>query len=378
MTTSTAGGIDCDVHIAVPAMKALLPYLEDHWREIIVLRGMDGLDLTSYPPGAPISCREDWRAPGRRPGTDLERLRRHALDGFGSRHAIAHVLYGAQAVHSEDLAAALCRALNDWVAAEWLSPEPRLRASIVVPWQSPELAAAEIERCAPDQRFVQVQLLVMGDTPLGKRSNWPIYRAAAAHGLPVAVHAGSAYRHAPSAATGWGSYLVEDYAANATAFQGQVLSLLHEGVLSTFPELRFVLAESGVTWLPTLLWRATKTWRALRSEVPWVERSPEELVRDQVRFTLQPFDAPPGGGAELERFLEHLGSDDLLLFSTDYPHWHFDGDGVWPEGLPDSWARKALVDNPLATYPRLREDVMAGPAPGAGRSTTEASEGVTS
>ena len=36
------------------------------------------------------------------------------------------------------------------------------------------------------------------------------------------------------------------------------------------------------------------------------------------------------------RLLEHLGSDDMLLFSSDYPHWHFDGDDVLPDGLPDA------------------------------------------
>ena len=43
----------------------------------------------------------------------------------------------------------------------------------------------------------------------------------------------------------------------------------------------------------------------------------------------------------------------MLLFSTDYPHWHFDGDDALPDGLPERWCSKILVDNPLATYPRL-------------------------
>ncbi len=45
----------------------------------------------------------------------------------------------------------------------------------------------------------------------------------------------------------------------------------------------------------------------------------------------------------------------MLLFSTDYPHWQFDGEAVLPDGLPAPLLQKILVDNPLATYPRLRE-----------------------
>ena len=33
-----------------------------------------------------------------------------------------------------------------------------------------------------------------------------------------------------------------------------------------------------------------KTWRGVRSEVPWVDRRPTELIREHVRLTLQPFD----------------------------------------------------------------------------------------
>ena len=36
-----AGGIDCDIHPAAPDMKALLPYLDDYWRETVVTRGID-------------------------------------------------------------------------------------------------------------------------------------------------------------------------------------------------------------------------------------------------------------------------------------------------------------------------------------------------
>ena len=32
--------VDCDVHPTVPGMQALLPYLDDHWREAVVRRGI--------------------------------------------------------------------------------------------------------------------------------------------------------------------------------------------------------------------------------------------------------------------------------------------------------------------------------------------------
>jgi uncharacterized protein len=351
----TAGGIDCDIHPGVPEMKALLPYLDDYWRENFVLRGIDRInfDMTSYPPSAPLSGRPDWRPVKGIPGSDFALMQRDALDRFGTRFAICNPIHGAQAMFNDDMAAMMCRAVNDWLAKEWLDREPRLRASIMVPAQNVELAVDEIERLAGDPRFVQVLLLVMGDMPLGKRRYWPIYAAAARHGLPIGIHAGSSYRHAPTP-IGWPSYLLADYVSYANGFESALLSLIAEGVFSKFPTLKVVLIESGFTWLPGFLWRVNKTWRGSRTEIPWVDRPPGEIVRDHVRLTIQPVDAPPEAG-QLERLIDQLGSDRLLLFSTDYPHWQFDGDAVLPSAFSGDLLRRVLVDNPHETYPRLTE-----------------------
>jgi predicted TIM-barrel fold metal-dependent hydrolase len=277
-----------------------------------------------------------------------------ALDAFGTRFAICNCIWGPVALHAEDLGAALCRAMNDWLVHEWLDHDPRLRASIVISLQSPELAVEEIERRAADRRFVQVLLLAMGELPLGRRSHWPIYAAAERHRLPIGIHAGSLYRHAPTAA-GWPASFLGDYVSQAQAFQAQLLSLMSEGTFEKFPDLSIVLSESGVTWLPSFIWRAVKTWRAMRSEVPWMT-NPAEIMRDRVRLTLQPFDAPDGPG-RLERLAELVGTDRMFLFSTDYPHWHFDGQNAVPDGLPPALLRKLLVVNALETYPRLQENV---------------------
>jgi uncharacterized protein len=356
MKLPIVGAIDCDLHPAPPAMSALLPHLDAYWREQFANRHIDRMPFTlsSYPPASPLSARPDWRQASGAPAGSLDDIRRHALDAFGLRCAICNVLHGAVALFNDDMAAALCSAVNAWVAQELLDREPRLRASILVPAQNPELAVKEIERVAPDRRFVQVLLLAMGESPLGRRSYWPIYAAAEKHGLAIGIHAGSTYRVAPTYA-GWPSHRVEDYVAQSGAFETQLMSLIAEGVFQKFPALKVVMIESGFTWLPTWLWRAGKTWRGVRTEVPWIDRAPAEIVREHVRFTLQPVDAPAGQPGALARTLEHLGSDRLLLFSTDYPHWQFDGEDVLPDGLPADTMQRLLVDNALETYPRLRD-----------------------
>jgi hypothetical protein len=350
-TRPPPGSIDCDVHPHVPGLGSLAPYLDDFWADMVETRGIDGYQPRAWPPGAELSCRPDWRGAADAPGGDVATLRANVLDRWGCAHAILSCLYGIQQIHDEQLGAALATALNDWLAAEWLAADPRLRASIVVPMQAPDLAVAEIERRAGDRRFVQVLLLGGHDLPLGKRHWWPIYAAAERHGLPVGIHLGSAYRHAPSA-QGWPSFHSEDYVDQATGMQAQLASLIAHGVFQRHPKLTVVLLESGVTWVPAFLWRFGKFWRGLRIEIPWVDRPPIEIARDHVRLTLQPLDAPPAA-AVVERVLDQLGSDDMLLFASDYPHWQFEGDGAIPGGIAPGLLAKLTRTNALATYPRL-------------------------
>ena len=336
----------------MPNIEALLPYFNDHWRDTISQRGVHDLQTIAYPKNAPLTARPDWRPKLGMPAADANAISTQALDTFQTSIAICNCLYGVQLLMSEDLAAAFASAVNDWMIAELLNKDPRLRASIVIPTQNSEMAVAEIERVASDPRFVSILMLVMDEKPLGRRSYWPIYAAAQRHNMPICVHAGSAYKH-PVTSVGWPSYYAEDYASQAPAFHNMVSSFICEGVFSEYPSLKVVLAESGFSWLPAHLWRLTKFWRGLRAEIPWVKRTPTEIARDHIRLTLQPVDAPPTS-EQLERLMDHMGSDEMIIFSTDYPHWQFDGVDVIPDGISKELARKIMVENPKNTYPRLQ------------------------
>jgi uncharacterized protein len=49
--------------------------------------------------------------------------------------------------------------------------------------------------------------------------------------------------------------------------------------------------------------------------------------------------------------LEMLGSDELLLFSTDCLHWDFDApDHAFPARLPAELERKIMGENARAVY----------------------------
>jgi predicted TIM-barrel fold metal-dependent hydrolase len=44
----------------------------------------------------------------------------------------------------------------------------------------------------------------------------------------------------------------------------------------------------------------------------------------------------------------------MVLFSSDFPHWHYDGVDALPIDHSSPLAKRILYDNPRETYPRLR------------------------
>jgi predicted TIM-barrel fold metal-dependent hydrolase len=306
--------IDCDLAIAAPPVSALRDHLAAYWRDAVAERGVRSLE-------------PNYELPGRYP--------RRPEPAAGVGPAIVRPVAAIEALFGEDLTAALARGLNDWLRAEHLDRDARLRGSITVTPHSTEAAVAEIERLAADRRFVQVLLPLRGFVPAGRRELWPIYDACARHGLAVALRPGGNVGGALTP-VGWPSHLVEDLASQSQAYQSQVTSLVLEGVFARHPDLRVVLVASGVTWLPPLLWRLDKNWKGVRREVPWVDREPSHAIRRGVRMTVRPFDAPPDAFAEV---LAIDGLPAMLLYAG--------GDGPVPDADYDANARQ--------TFPRLQD-----------------------
>jgi hypothetical protein len=368
MTARTARSrrplIDCDVHNALPADDALHPYLPAAWRErrerlsylpaqfrsVRENLGDRSYIGAEYPRPTPRASRVDaWPPGGGPPASDLAFTREQLLDAWNIRYAVLNPLLGIGEMLNLELAGVLARAANDWLAAEWLDRDPRLRASIIVPYEDGLAAAREIDRLAGDPRFVQVLVLSRMIEPMGRRRYWPIYEACERHSLPLAVHNGGWGGH-PITPAGYPSYYIEDAAAMAGAFQAQVTSLLCEGVLQRFPTLRVVLIEGGFAWLPALMWRLDRAWRKLRAEVPSLDREPSELIRERFWVSTQPMEEPERP-EQFPELLEQLGMTGHIMFSTDYPHWDFDAPAqAFPVRLPPATARRIQHDNAAELY----------------------------
>ncbi len=349
----TLGIVDGDIHNDLTTEDALYPYLAERWRRHHAMFGLPGYPGGVYPRANPRAARADaWPPSGLPPGADLPFLRAQLLDAWHIAYGILNPLIGIDGPHVE-YSAALARAVNDWQIEAWLAPEPRLRASIVVPYQDGELAAAEIDRLGADRRFVQVLLLARTVEPLGRRRFWKIYEAAARHDLPIGIHFGGS-GGVPFTGAGWPSFYLEDHVGMPQAFQAQVISMVCEGVFERFPTLKVVLIEGGFAWLPPLIWRLDRSWKMLREEVPHLRELPSTYIRRHFWLTTQPMEEPSRPEHFLQ-LLDQLGMNDRLLFATDYPHWDFDApDQAFPVKLPAESEQGIMAGNAHALYQLAR------------------------
>ena len=354
-SVAALGMVDCDIHVYPATAGALDPFLSERWRAhraAFGARSRQGLAFTAnYPRMSPqVGMRRDsWPPGGGIPGSDLPFLREQLLDAFGIAHGIMLPLVGRGAdERNVEFGAALCTAVNDWQAACWSDPEPRLKASVQITVEHEQAAIAEIERRAGDPRFVQVQIPPRGLEPLGRPRYRRILQACAANGLPIALHLGGTGGH-PSTGGGWPSFYHEEHHSYVQGMEALVTSLVLEGAFEQLPGLRVVLVEGGFAWLPALTWRLDKHWARLRAEVPHLQRKPSEYVRDHIWVTTQPVEEPERPD-DLVATLEWIGWDRVMV-STDYPHWDQDDPRyAFKAALPEAGRRAVFRDNALAFY----------------------------
>lgn len=316
--------VDTDIHPALdPA--SIQRYLPEPWRTQYV-SGSRGPGLPGYFNPHGVRRRDVTLDDGTSVDGDPHRLSELFLDKYGIDYAVINNAGLSVALHANPAyAAALCSAANDVVIHEWLPTDSRLRASILVSPQDPDLAVQEIRRHGEHPAVVQVLMPGSARIPYGQRLYHPIYAAAAEMGLPLSVHPGSegAGVSAPPSTAGYPSTYFEWHTGLVTTYISQLISLVTEGVFVKFPTLKFVLIEGGVSWLPPILWRLDKNWKALRRETPWLDRLPSEIVSEHVLLTTQPIEEPERP-EHLRAILEMFDAAHMLMFSSDFPHW--DGD----------------------------------------------------
>jgi predicted TIM-barrel fold metal-dependent hydrolase len=318
--------VDVDIH-PKSSLEDLRPFMSNHWWDYLHTYGNRSrhgyVKGFPFPKMQPLASRRDaWPPDGGLPGSNLDFMREQYLDHYGVTWGVMNPLSPTgQGDQNVELSAAMAFACNEAQLEKWNKGDPRLKASVVVPYEDGELSAKEVRRRAGDKRFAHVLFLSRTSELMGKRRYWPIYQAAVEAGLPVGIHV-FGYSGWAMTNTGWPSFYIEEMTEHSTSVQALVTSLIVEGVFERWPELKIVLIEAGFAWLPSLGWRLDNAWKKLKHEVPHLTKAPSEYLRQHFWVSTQPMEEPDDPDQVIE-VMNWIGMD-RILFASDYPHWDFD------------------------------------------------------
>lgn len=352
--------IDVDVHHRPRSMKDLLEYLPAFAKKIITAN--ERVSYPLYPPMTLASAAtsnsgrraDSFGDDGDIPGWDYELHKSQLLDRYNYYRGVLTHDVGDFAMHQNpEVANALCYAANDWTIDHWLSKDDRLRSLVVCPVADPEAAAAEIRRVGGHPKMCGVYLV---GSPLGRP--WgdpvyhPIYRAAADMGLPLALHQAACERPKLTGRTTPSPLMTATEMTALMSQQGMhfVSSFIVHGVFEKFPGLKLLVKEYGVAWIPSLLWRMDQFYDSYKLESSWVRKWPSEYVLENIKFSTQPIETSPRRRAVVNMLQTIDGMDELLCFSSDYPHISFDDPTYVARLLPESWRHKVFYDNARTIY----------------------------
>ncbi len=366
--------IDCDAHVNEPP-DLWLERLPRKWRDRAPqVKHVESGDLWIFDGGKekwPVGLTAvaglsylDFKSMGityesMRPGSFDTKARLADMDADGIYAQILYpsvTLRGAK-IYSDDrdLQIACVRAYNEWLMEFCESSGGRLLGQAILPTTGIDDTIAELELALKTGH----RGVVISSFPNGSVEPMPeddrFWARAQEANFPIAVHIGSFIRgDLAGRRESWSSLAFVGLAA-LTKAGGQTLpvvcDILFSGIFQRFPQLKIVLVESNIGWIPTLLEQSDDMFRRYRWYTGAVDQQKEMPSDIFFRNFWATFMVDTVGMDLLHRL-----NVDHMMWSTDYPHSGSD----WPNsrvtiervfhGVPMDDVKKMLHTNCKELY----------------------------
>jgi predicted TIM-barrel fold metal-dependent hydrolase len=243
-----------------------------------------------------------------------------------------------QRAQDKELAQECVKAWNDWQLDEWCAYAPsRLIPLALLPTWDPQLSADEIRRVAA--KGAKAISFPDGPVPLGLPSfhhptHWdPVWDACEETGLPICLHFGSGsfvpgFSFMAPPPTDEPVPFIVAIGIFGTNSMWSTADMIFSGALQRHPNLKIMLSEGGIGWVPYLLERLDYTWERHRwyHDISKTDR-PSDLFKKHF------------WGCFIDDFhgirtRDEIGVENILI-EVDYPH----SDSNWPN------SRKRIAEN---------------------------------
>jgi len=267
---------------------------------------------------------------GFRPGQAETRLEDMDRDGVHAQ-VIYSPLTTQLRIGDGALRAACLAAYNDWAAEFNALDRDRLLCLAHVPGHDPKAARDELLRCAKLGHRGAIIGQEEGAQAIYEESWKPFWDAAEEVAIPIHAHLGPAPKGLQPQL---GSWRMPAFVAIVPMQLDELLvGMVFSGMLEQRPNVKFVLGEGGLGWVPYVIERMDHEHEKYFDKVEdhRLQVEPSEIFARQIYVTYEDEDLGV-------RLIPEIGVDNVM-WASDYPH----GDSTWPH------SRKALAESPLAS-----------------------------
>ena len=233
----------------------------------------------------------------------------------------------------------LGNAYNRWLVERVLPADPRVRAMLYLPFNSPEDAEETVKRFLGKPGVAGFLITSSRHKPVHANEYMRLYGMLEESGQVLAFHSHLNWQDE------YTSQLNRFISMHAISFV--LCNLVHltnwviNGLPERFPKLNVLWVESGLAWLPFIMQRLDNEYLMRSSEAPLLKRMPSDYIREMF-FTSQPMERT--SEKLLDATMEAISAETQLLYASDWPHWDFDlPSTVWDLPFLDETAKRNIL-----------------------------------
>jgi predicted TIM-barrel fold metal-dependent hydrolase len=218
-----------------------------------------------------------------------------------------------------EIEAELATAYNRWIVEHVLPHEPRMKAMLYLPFNTPDAAEATVKRFLGAPGVVGFLVTSTRYQPVHANEYMRLYAMLEEAGMPIGFHAHHNWNNEYTRPLNrfLSMHAISFVLSNMVHLTNWVIN----GLPVRFPRLKVMWIESGLAWLPFLMQRLDHEYLMRVSEAPLLRRLPSEYIAEMY-YTMQPMEAT--NLKLLEGTFEAIHADTQLLYASDWPHWDFD------------------------------------------------------
>jgi predicted TIM-barrel fold metal-dependent hydrolase len=278
-----------------------------------------------------------------------ERVKEMAQDGVSAEVLYPTLGLGLFSLDDPALQEACFRVYNDWLL-EYCQPAlDRLVGIAAISVYNIDQALKELRRCRDGGlKGALIWEAPHPDLPFPSSHYEPLWAAAQDLDMPISLHILTGHGYVKNRPEG-----VERYRGSVNHKTTEAVNALfdftHYGILDRYPELKLVMVEHEVGWLPYYVQQWDYYFRRFRKVNPLpINKAPGEYIARQVYCTF--FNDPIG-----TKLLNWWGAENCM-WSNDFPHEN----STWPRSreviardlgsLPEATRARLVRDNVVRLY----------------------------